>query len=239
MKVVDSPPGTTSPSSASSCPGFRTSTTSTPRRRSMAACSRKFPCTASTPTLIDTSVVSGLSGADRRVEPSHCRSHDAGEPPASPQREQRAIERRGALHLRREAHERSAGGRLDLPPHDAVRSAADLRYAAKDRRRFRRDHARAGGTRNPQRSPDSHDAALLTHLVELEKVRFEPPVVAQVREELEDHVRRVRHLPRRADLAVYQPRVSRSSSGRSVAVESPLIASPRPRDTRPRIWASL
>src|ERR671934_441743 len=49
MNVVDSPPGTTSPSSPSSCSGLRTSTTSAPRRRSMAACSRTFPWTARTP----------------------------------------------------------------------------------------------------------------------------------------------------------------------------------------------
>src|ERR671939_2213481 len=49
MNVVDSPPGMTSPSSPCSSSGFRTSTTSAPRRRSIAACSRKFPWTASTP----------------------------------------------------------------------------------------------------------------------------------------------------------------------------------------------
>src|SRR5689334_15430247 len=52
MKVVDSPPGTTSPSSPSNSSGFRTSTASAPSRRSIAACSRKFPCTARTPTRI-------------------------------------------------------------------------------------------------------------------------------------------------------------------------------------------
>src|SRR3954469_2045328 len=49
MKVVVSPPGITSPSSPSSCSGFRTSTVRAPRRCSICACSRKFPCTASTP----------------------------------------------------------------------------------------------------------------------------------------------------------------------------------------------
>src|SRR3954454_15419546 len=49
MKVVDSPPGMTRPSRSSSCSGLRTSTTSAPSRRSIAACSRKFPCTARTP----------------------------------------------------------------------------------------------------------------------------------------------------------------------------------------------
>src|SRR6266540_418080 len=38
--------------------------------------------------------------------------------------------------------------------------------------------------------------------------------------------------------AHYQPRVSSSSSGASVAAESPLIASPSPRETRARISAS-
>src|SRR3954470_11168355 len=49
MNAVDSPPGTTRPSSPSSCSGLRTSTASAPRRRSIAACSRKFPCRARTP----------------------------------------------------------------------------------------------------------------------------------------------------------------------------------------------
>src|SRR6266705_3347637 len=49
MNVVDSPPGTTSPSRPSSCAGLRTSTTSAPSRRSAAVCSRKFPWTARTP----------------------------------------------------------------------------------------------------------------------------------------------------------------------------------------------
>src|SRR5512132_68891 len=49
MNVVDSPPGTTSPSSPSSWSGLRTSTACAPSRRSMAACSRKFPWRARTP----------------------------------------------------------------------------------------------------------------------------------------------------------------------------------------------
>src|SRR5262245_1737104 len=52
MNVVDSPPGTTSPSSPLSCSGLRTSTGSAPSRRSIAACSRKFPCRARTPILM-------------------------------------------------------------------------------------------------------------------------------------------------------------------------------------------
>src|SRR5471032_2295436 len=51
MKVVDSPPGMTNPSRPSSCSGLRISTASAPRPRSMRACSRKFPCSASTPIL--------------------------------------------------------------------------------------------------------------------------------------------------------------------------------------------
>src|SRR5262245_46103716 len=47
--AVDSPPGITSPSSPSSCSGNLTSTTCAPRRRSVAACSRKLPWTARTP----------------------------------------------------------------------------------------------------------------------------------------------------------------------------------------------
>src|SRR4051795_8532206 len=49
MNAVDSPPGMTSPSSPSSCSGLRTSTMSAPRRRSIAACSRKLPWRARTP----------------------------------------------------------------------------------------------------------------------------------------------------------------------------------------------
>src|SRR3982751_6875401 len=49
MKVVDSPPGITRPSSPASCSGLRTSVTSAPSARSTFACSRKFPCTARTP----------------------------------------------------------------------------------------------------------------------------------------------------------------------------------------------
>src|SRR5512132_4258756 len=69
MNVVDSPPGTTTPSSPSSCSGLRTSTTSAPSRRSIATCSRKFPWTAMTPILIPEIVVGsggapdGLAGA--------------------------------------------------------------------------------------------------------------------------------------------------------------------------------
>ena len=47
--VVVSPPGTISPSSQRSCSGRRTSTGSAPRRSSIAACSRKLPCTERTP----------------------------------------------------------------------------------------------------------------------------------------------------------------------------------------------
>src|SRR4029079_2148928 len=54
MKVVDSPPGTTSPSSPSSCSALRTSTGFAPSLRSIAACSRKFPWRARTPTIIGT-----------------------------------------------------------------------------------------------------------------------------------------------------------------------------------------
>src|SRR6188508_54275 len=56
MNVVDSPPGITSPSRPASSSGFRTSTGSAPRRRSIAACSRKFPCTARTPILMGPSL---------------------------------------------------------------------------------------------------------------------------------------------------------------------------------------
>ena len=52
MNVVDSPPGTTNPSSPASSSGFRISTGSAPSRRSIASCSRKFPWTASTPIRI-------------------------------------------------------------------------------------------------------------------------------------------------------------------------------------------
>src|SRR3954463_3479276 len=94
MKVVDSPPGTTRPSSPSSCSGFRTSTASAPRRRSIAACSRKFPCTARTPILTGLILVFALqelgggnllAPAPRQVqrdpdeqEPDHGERHRSG-----------------------------------------------------------------------------------------------------------------------------------------------------------------
>src|SRR3954469_2371568 len=62
MKVVDSPPGMTSPSSPTSCSGFRTSTVRAPRRCSIWACSRKFPCTASTP-IVNGSILKSYRGA--------------------------------------------------------------------------------------------------------------------------------------------------------------------------------
>src|SRR5918995_1645528 len=75
MIAVDSPPGITSPSRPASCAGRRTSTTSAPKPRSIAACSRKLPCTAKTPTLTPWIVGSaiappgaGRSGA-RRYQP--------------------------------------------------------------------------------------------------------------------------------------------------------------------------
>ena len=72
MNVVDSPPGITSPSSPSSCSGLRTSTGSAPRRRSIAACSRKFPCTARTPIFMARILDFGLEklgGGDRVPAP--------------------------------------------------------------------------------------------------------------------------------------------------------------------------
>src|SRR5207248_2216916 len=52
----------TSPSIPSSSSGFRTSTTSAPSRRSIAACSRKLPCTARTP-IRSASLIAGIVGA--------------------------------------------------------------------------------------------------------------------------------------------------------------------------------
>src|SRR5919198_1404944 len=63
MNVVDSPPGTMRPSRPSRCSGLRTSTTSAPRRRSIAACSRKLPWTARTPIRSGVSIVSILDTA--------------------------------------------------------------------------------------------------------------------------------------------------------------------------------
>src|SRR4051794_35564521 len=62
MKVVDSPPGMTSPSSPTRCSGLRTSTVRAPRRCSIRACSRKFPCTASTP-IANGSILKSYRGA--------------------------------------------------------------------------------------------------------------------------------------------------------------------------------
>src|SRR5215204_3456018 len=49
--VVDSPPGTMIPARPSRSSTARTSTGSTPSLLSICACSRKSPCSASTPTL--------------------------------------------------------------------------------------------------------------------------------------------------------------------------------------------
>src|SRR4051794_20371102 len=59
----------TSPSSPSSCSGFRTSTTSAPSCRSTAACSRKAPCTASTPILMRGILRRGLVHPVARRQP--------------------------------------------------------------------------------------------------------------------------------------------------------------------------
>src|SRR2546427_12551000 len=69
--AVDSPPGMTSPSSPSSCSGLRPSTPSAPSRRSVAACSRKLPWTARTPTFTGPILRSGLfplAAAEQQAE---------------------------------------------------------------------------------------------------------------------------------------------------------------------------
>src|SRR5438067_7255730 len=89
MNVVDSPPGTTSPSSPASCSGLRTSTTSAPSRRSMAACSRTLPWTARTPTRMPELPAAryeqlfrpqrgGREAAHRVAEPARHASEDLG-----------------------------------------------------------------------------------------------------------------------------------------------------------------
>src|SRR3954453_11774363 len=98
MNVVDSPPGTTRPSSASSCSGLRTSTTSAPRRRSIAACSRKFPWTARTP-ILSGSMRLMLSGR-RFLQQS------VGDVEDQPAHLEAGREERTALHLRDALRER-------------------------------------------------------------------------------------------------------------------------------------
>src|SRR5918996_493153 len=68
VNVVDSPPGMTRPSRPSSCSGLRTSTTSAPRRRSIAACSRKLPWTARTPIVTREILRSGERAPAARQE---------------------------------------------------------------------------------------------------------------------------------------------------------------------------
>src|ERR1043165_9933291 len=99
MNVVDSPPGTTSPSSPSSCSGLRTSTTPPPSRRSTAACSRTFPCTASTPIFTAEMLV-----ADLVVEPRDGPREQPLQPPASAEGEQDTIADRRTLDRGGERH---------------------------------------------------------------------------------------------------------------------------------------
>src|SRR5918992_5303038 len=68
MIAVDSPPGMTRPSSPSSSSGLRTSTASAPSRRSIAACSRKLPCTARTPIVTREILRSGERAPAARQE---------------------------------------------------------------------------------------------------------------------------------------------------------------------------
>jgi hypothetical protein len=96
-----------------------------------------------------------------------------------------------------------------------------------------------GDARQAERPLHAHTTAVRSQVLELEEVRLEAPVIAEIGEELEERVGWVCDLPRRGDRAAYQPRVSSSSSGRSAAADRPLIASPSPRDTRARMSASV
>jgi hypothetical protein len=115
-------------------------------------------------------------------------------------------------------------------------SAADLRGAAKTAGRVCLDDACPSLARDTDRAFDSHAAAGGVDVLEFDEVRLQEPVVPEVGEELEDLGRRVLDRGGRGDL--YQPRVSSSSSGASAAADSPLIASPSPRETRARMSAS-
>ena len=127
----------------------------------------------------------------------------------------------------------------NVPPDMAEGATPDLGGARHTTWPFRRGDRRPRDAREAERPLDADAAAGRADLLELEEVRLEAPMITEVGEEVEDGVGRMRNLRRRGDGAAYQPRVSSSSSGRSAAADSPLIASPRPRDTRARTSASL
>src|SRR5438477_11050056 len=108
MKVVDSPPGTTSPSSPSSCSGLRTSTTSAPRRRSIAACSRTLPWTARTPTRMPELPAAGFEQLFRAQRGGGETAHCVAEPARDAPEDLGVVEVRGRLDDRLRAVARIA-----------------------------------------------------------------------------------------------------------------------------------
>src|SRR5437667_2308659 len=115
MKVVDSPPGTTRPSSPSSSSRLRTSTGSAPSRRSIAPCSRKFPWTARTPIRgLGTQKSYPRSGGWRRRRSCRRSREVPAPPPAQAESdEQEADEREDSVRdpVARAGDPRNRGGR--------------------------------------------------------------------------------------------------------------------------------
>src|SRR5437879_2817394 len=120
MNVVDSPPGTTRPSSPSSSDGFRTSRTSAPSRRSIAACSRKFPWTASTPIRTPEMLVARRFLEDG-VKPRERAPEQAAHPAPAAQREQQRVDRAEPLRHGGENHPAPPFRGRDFPEDLAAR----------------------------------------------------------------------------------------------------------------------
>jgi hypothetical protein len=177
----------------------------------------------------------GVEALERVAEePAH--------PAAATHREQQRVDGAEALRDRRQRETAAGVGRRDFPEHLAASRATDLRVTVElpDRRRWiRLDHLGPRKAPEAEWAPDPNATAMVGRLVNLDEPLLEEPVIAQVGEELEDTLRWMRDPAGRADRAAYQPLVSSSSSGRSAAAERPLMASPRPCETRARISGSL
>src|SRR5262245_175931 len=156
MNVVDSPPGTTSPSSPSSCSGFRTSRGSAPSCRSIAACSRKFPCRARTPIFMARILDFGYRrpSAPSEQEPDG----DEDEPREGEDQRPRPLVSAllvVAVELEREREEEEAEGVRDVGP--LVR---EMSRGLEDPPRGEDDPARA---RNPVPESDVEEADQRNH----------------------------------------------------------------------------
>jgi hypothetical protein len=172
-------------------------------------------------------------------EPTHGPVEDTRQPPAPAEREQEPVERRRPLDDGRERHAAAAVFGGDVPADRGVRTATDIRCPTERRRWVGGDHPCSRFAGDSEGSTDPDAAAVAAQMLELEEMRLQPPVVAQIREKGEDRVGRLWNSAAGSDRPAYQPRDSSNSSGASAAAERPLIASPRPRETRARTSASL